>query len=72
MLAFGAAITSFLYYIDDWEETHAQGYKSTDSIPLIIGVFTFYTLIFTGVFGGIIYVVLGRWLNKNPGKKLSS
>jgi len=64
MLAVGAAITGFLFYIDDWEEKHASGYKSTDSIQLLIGVFTFYTLIFTVVFGGIIYIFAERYLNQ--------
>jgi hypothetical protein len=72
MLAVAAAITSFLFYIDDWEETHAPGYESTDTVGLIIGVFSFYTLIITAVLGGLFYAVLRHWLNKSPAKKLNT
>jgi hypothetical protein len=72
MLAIGAGITSYLFYIDDWEEKHKPGYKSTDSIELLIAVFTFYTLLITGVLGGVFYAILRHWLNKSPGKKSST
>jgi hypothetical protein len=45
------------------EETQRPGYKSTDSIQLIIAAFTCYTLFFTEPFGGIGYAIFQRHLN---------
>ncbi len=66
-LALGAGLTGYLFHVDDWQEKHTPGYQSTDSVQLIIGVFTCYTLLLTGVFGSIAHLAMKRYPNR-PGR----